>query len=251
MKKRSKLNVNLKIEAKIINCLNYLREIYDKEEPRSFDSVTFTKQFNISATLTTILKNLGIIIPQKNSCITITDKLNEITPRQIHIAINDYKTESRIRVKKRDDKIKAKELAKIQTQLQFENKQKLSGNANKKINNDALMELLRNAPLLPKNEINNMQAGQHFPKSAKDPQQHGKSTLNIKTMNKDMIFQQRDEFLNAYYPKQTDMYFPPIANKFEKPTVEEALSILKQAMKAELRETLRKEIIQELINKNI
>jgi hypothetical protein len=251
MKKRSKLNVNLKIEAKIINCLNYLREIYDKEEPRSFDSVTFTKQFNISATLTTILKNLGIIIPQKNSCITITDKLNEITPRQIHIAINDYKTESRIRVKKRDDKIKAKELAKIQTQLQFENKQKLSGNANKKINNDALMELLRNAPLLPKNEINNMQAGQHFPKSAKDPQQHGKSTLNTKTVNKELIFKERDQFLNAYYPKQSDMYFPPIANKFEKPTVEEALSILKQAMKAELRETLRKEIIQELINKNI
>jgi hypothetical protein len=205
MKKRSKLNVNLKIEAKIINCLNYLRESYDKEEPRSFDSVTFTKQFNISATLTTILKNLGIIISQKNSCITITDKLNEITPRQIHIAINDYKTESRIRIKKRDDKIKAKELAKVQAQLQFESKSKL----------------------------------------------HGQSTSNTKTINKELIFKERDQFLNAFYPKQSDMYFPPVANNFPTPTVSEAINILKQAIKAEMKETLRKEIIQELINKNI
>ena len=211
MKKRSKLSTNLKVEAKIINCLNYLRDNYDKQEPKFFNSVSFTKQLNISATITTIFKNLGIIIPHKNSLITITDKLNEITPRQIHIAINDYKTESRIRVKKRDDKIKAKELAKIQAQMQFDNKQKLSGTKN----NSGYKAVIDQEELR---------------------KQHLFGINNLK---------------DAFYPKQTDMYFPPVSNKFEKPTVEEALSILKQAMKAELRETLRKEIIQELINKNI
>ena len=208
MKKRSKLPTNLKIEAKIINCLNYLRDNYNKEEPKRFNAVLFTKQLNISATITTIFKNLGIIMPHKNSCITITDKLNEITPRQIHIAINDYKTESRIRIKKRDDKIKAKELAKVQAQMQFDNKQKLS-------------------------DIKNNSGY--------------KAVIDQEELRKQHLFNVKD----AFYPKQTDMYFPPVSNKFAPITVEEALSLLKQAMKAELRESLRKEIIQELINKNI
>jgi hypothetical protein len=207
MKKSSK-TTNLKVEAKILKGLNYLRNNFSQTEALPWDNNVFHSECQTTRTFSTVLVNLGVIKHPSRGKILLTEKINSITPREIHLAMKKYATESVKRNNKLKEKLKAKELAKIQAQMQFENKQKLAG----KKNNSGY-----------------------------------KAVIDQEELRKQNLFNLQD----AFYPKQTDMYFPPVANKFEKPTVEEALSILKQAMKAELRETLRKEIIQELINKNI
>jgi hypothetical protein len=209
--KKSNKSVNLQVEAKILKGLNYLRNNFSETEALPWDNNVFHSECQTTRTFSTILVKLGVIKHPKKGIILLTDKFNSITPREIHLEMRKYATESVKRNNKLKEKLKAKELAKIQAQMQFENKQKLTGTKNN--------------------------SGY-------------KAVIDQEELRKQHLFG-TDNLKDAFYPKQTDMYFPPIANKFEKPTVEEALSILKQAMKAELRETLRKEIIQELINKNI
>lgn len=210
MKKSSK-TVNLEVEAKILKGLNYLRNNFSETEALPWDNNHFHSECQTTRTFSTVLVKLGVIEHPKKGMILLTNKLHSITPREIHSAMRKYATESVKRNNKLKEKVKAKELAKIQAQIQFENKQKLSGT---KSNSGY------------------------------------KAVIDQGELRKQHLFGM-DNLRDAFYPKQTDMYFPPVANKFEKPTVEEALSILKQAMKAELREELRKEIIQELISKNI
>ena len=194
MKKQS-TPLNLQAEAKIIKGLNYLRNKFSKTQGQQWDCEGLYKEVQITRTFVTILKNMGVIEYPKRGYIKLTEKIDTITPREVHKAINLYQVVSQKRNKKIKDKIKAQELAKIQSQIRFENKQKLRGT-----NNDlGYKEALRNAVPPPTQPITNLQG--------------------------------------AYYPPTIPL------------TITEAMVILKNAIRAELKEELRREIIAELVSK--
>lgn len=213
MKKKS-TPLNLQAEAKIIKGLNYLRNKFSKTQGQPWDSEALYQEVSITRTFATILKNMGIIEYPKKGYIKLTEKIDTITPREVHKAINLYQVVSQKRNKKIKDKIKAQELAKIQAQIRFENKQKLRG-----INNDnGYQEALRNAPPPPQAQnLFNVQ-GAYYP-----------------TMNQEVSVKQFLDGIDAVLPRGFKL--------------DDMLKTLKAAMREEIKDELRKEIINELISK--
>jgi hypothetical protein len=214
MKKKS-TSINLQSEAKIIKGLNYLRNNFSKSIGQPWDSEALYQEVSITRTFATILKNMGVIEYPKKGHIKLTEKIDTITPREIHKEINAYQTASQKRNKKIKDKIKAQELAKIQAQIRFENKQKLRGTNN----DNGYQEALRNAVPPPQQLIGTSSGYTAIIDQEK--------LRNVPATN----------VQGAYYPSTI-----PIS-------VTEAMAILKNALRAEIKEELRREIINELVSK--
>lgn len=245
--KNKKTPINLRLEANIIKALNHLRNNYSYTDPKRFYAEPIFKEVKLSRVFCTIIKNLGIISYPVPAHVVITNKIDTISPREIHLALNEYQYASQKRVLKKKQKIKALELAKVQSKLRFENKQKLRG-TNTKISNDALMEALRNAPSLPTNDLINLMGGhnknndlgyQEALRNAVPPPQ-AQNLFNVQgayypPMNQDFSVKQLLDGINAVLPRGFKL--------------DDMLKALKAAMREELKEELRKEIINELVSK--
>jgi len=212
--KKKNTSINLQAEAKIIKALNFLRNNFSKQIGQPWNYQQLYDEVSMTRTFPTILKNMGIIEYPKKGHIKLTEKIDTITPREIHKEINAYHNASQKRNKKIKDKIKAQELAKIQAQIRFENKQKLRG-----INNDnGYQEALRNAPPPPQAQnLFNVQ-GAYYP-----------------TMNQEVSVKQFLDGIDAVLPRGFKL--------------DDMLKTLKAAMREEIKDELRKEIINELISK--
>jgi hypothetical protein len=234
MKRTSKTPLNLQAEAKIIKALNYLRNNFSKNIGQPWDSEKFYAEVSITRTFATILKNMGVIEYPKKGHIKLTEKIDTITPIEVHKEVNAYQHASQKRNKKIKDKLKAKELAKIQAQIRFENKQKLRG-FNTKANNDALKELLRNAPSLPNNDLGYQEALRNAP-----PPPQAQNLFNVQ---------------GAYYPQMKDQLalneIMDMVNSFlpKNYKIQDILNGYKSALREEIKDELRREIINELISK--
>jgi hypothetical protein len=234
MKRTSKTPLNLQAEAKIIKALNYLRNNFSKNIGQPWDSEKFYAEVSITRTFATILKNMGVIEYPKKGHIKLTEKIDTITPIEVHKEVNAYQHASQKRNKKIKDKLKAKELAKIQAQIRFENKQKLRG-FNTKANNDALNELLRNAPSLPNNDLGYQEALRNAP-----PPPQAQNLFNVQ---------------GAYYPQMKDQLalneIMDMVNSFlpKNYKIQDILNGYKSALREEIKDELRREIISELISK--
>jgi hypothetical protein len=234
MKRTSKTPLNLQAEAKIIKALNYLRNNFSKNIGQPWDSEKFYAEVSITRTFATILKNMGVIEYPKKGHIKLTEKIDTITPIEVHKEVNAYQHASQKRNKKIKDKLKAKELAKIQAQIRFENKQKLRG-FNTKANNDALNELLRNAPSLPNNDLGYQEALRNAP-----PPPQAQNLFNVQ---------------GAYYPQMKDQLalneIMDMVNSFlpKNYKIQDILNGYKAALREEIKDELRREIINELISK--
>jgi hypothetical protein len=234
MKRTSKTPLNLQAEAKIIKALNYLRNNFSKNIGQPWDSEKFYEEVSITRTFATILKNMGVIEYPKKGHIKLTEKIDTITPIEVHKEVNAYQHASQKRNKKIKDKLKAKELAKIQAQIRFENKQKLRG-FNTKANNDALNELLRNAPSLPNNDLGYQQALRNAP-----PPPQAQNLFNVQgafypQMNGEFNGKEFIDTINSMLPKNFK--------------IQDMLNGFKAAMREEIKDDLRREIISELISK--
>jgi hypothetical protein len=214
MKKKS-TSINLQAEAKIIKALNFLRNNFSKQIGQPWNYQQLYNEVSMTRTFPTILKNMGIIEYPKKGHIKLTEKIDTITPREIHKEINAYHNASQKRNKKLKDKIKAKEIAKIQAQIRFENKQKLRGTNN----DNGYQEALRNAVPPPPQAQNlfNVQ-GAYYP-----------------TMNQEVSVKQFLDGIDAVLPRGFKL--------------DDMLKTLKDAMREEIKDELRKEIINELISK--
>jgi len=212
--KKKNTSINLQAEAKIIKALNFLRNNFSKQIGQPWNYQQLYDEVSMTRTFPTILKNMGIIEYPKKGHIKLTEKIDTITPREIHKEINAYHNASQKRNKKIKDKIKAQELAKIQAQIRCENKQKLRG-----INNDnGYQEALRNAPPPPQAQnLFNVQ-GAYYP-----------------TMNQEVSVKQFLDGIDAVLPRGFKL--------------DDMLKTLKAAMREEIKDELRKEIINELISK--
>ena len=234
MKRTSKTPLNLQAEAKIIKALNYLRNNFSKNIGQPWDSEKFYAEVSITRTFATILKNMGVIEYPKKGHIKLTEKIDTITPIEVHKEVNAYQHASQKRNKKIKDKLKAKELAKIQAQIRFENKQKLRG-FNTKANNDALKELLRNAPSLPNNDLGYQEALRNAP-----PPPQAQNLFNVQ---------------GAYYPQMKDQLalneIMDMVNSFlpKNYKIQDILNGYKAALREEIKDELRREIINELVSK--
>jgi hypothetical protein len=216
MKKQS-TPLNLQAEAKIIKALNFLRNNFSKQIGQPWNYQSLYNEVSMTRTFPTILKNMGIIEYPKKGHIKLTEKIDTITPREIHKEINAYHNASQKRNKKLKDKIKAKELAKIQAQIRFDNKRKLWV----KNNDNGYQEALRNAvppPTTPQAQnLFNVQ-GAYYP-----------------TMNQEVSVKQFLDGIDAVLPRGFKL--------------DDMLKTLKAAMREEIKDELRKEIINELISK--
>jgi hypothetical protein len=233
MKKTSKTPLNLQAEAKIIKALNYLRNNFSKTNGQPWDSEQFYAEVSITRTFATILKNMGVIEYPKKGHIKLTEKIDTITPREIHKEINAYQIESLKRNKKIKDRLKAKELAKVQAQIRFENKQKLRGTT--KANDLGFEEALRNAVPPP-------------------PQFKGSgytAIIDQEELRKHSLFNVQ----GAYYPQMKDQLavneIMDMINSFlpKNYKIQDILNGYKSAMREEIKDELRREIINELISK--
>jgi hypothetical protein len=232
--KNKKTATNLRLEANIIKALNHLRNNYSYTDPKRFDAEAIFKEVKLSRVFSTIIKTLGIIEYPMPAHVVLTDKIDIITPREIHLALNEYQYASQRRSAKKKQKIKAQELAKIQAKLRFENKQKLYG-AKKGISNDALMELLRNAPSLPNNDLGFAEALRNAP-----PPPQAQNLFNVQgayypQMNQDFSVKQLLDGIDAVLPRGFKL--------------DDMLKALKAAMREEIKDELRREIINELVSK--
>jgi hypothetical protein len=234
MKKTSKAPLNLQAEAKIIKALNYLRNNFSKTNGQPWDSEQFYDEVSITRTFATILKNMGVIEYPKKGHIKLTEKIDTITPREIHKQINAYQTESLKRNKKIKDRLKAKELAKVQAQIRFENKQKLRG-INTQADDLGYQEALRNAVPPP-------------------PQFKGSgytATIDQEELRKHNLFNVQ----GAYYPQMKDQLaaneIMDMVNSFlpKNYKIQDILNGYKAALREEIKDELRREIISELISK--
>jgi hypothetical protein len=251
MKRTSKTPLNLQAEAKIIKALNYLRNNFSKTIGQPWDSEQFYAEVSITRTFATILKNMGVIEYPKKGHIKLTEKIDTITPIEVHKEVNAYQHASQKRNKKIKDKLKAKELAKIQAQIRFENKQKLRG-FNTKANNDALNELLRNAPSLPNNDLGYQEALRNA--VPPPPQFKGSgytATIDQEELRKHNLFNVQ----GAYYPQMKDQLalneIMDMVNSFlpKNYQIQDILNGYKAALREEIKDELRREIINELISK--
>ncbi len=213
MKKTSKNPLNLQAEAKIIKALNYLRNKFSKTIGQPWDSEQFYKDVNITRTFATILKNIGIIEYPKRGYIKLTEKIDTITPREIHKEINAYQIASQKRNKKIKDKLKAKELAKVQAQIRFENKQKLHGTNNGNGGYKAIID----QDELRKHNLFNVQ-GAYYPQ-----------------MKDQIAVNEIMDMVNSFLPKNYQ--------------IQDILNGYKAALREEIKDELRREIISELISK--
>jgi len=234
--KRKTPPTNLKLEANIIKALNHIRNNYSYTEPKRFEQDPLFEEVKISRVFVTIIKKLGIIEYPIPAHIVITNKIDTIPARQIHLALNEYSNESQKRSTKKKQKQKAKELAKIQAQIRFENKQKLRG-FNTQANELAYKEALRNAPPMP--EVTNMQVptypqgAQHTPSFVPnlfDVQGAYYPQMNNEFNGKDFI-----DTINAMLPKNYK--------------IQDMLNSFKAALRQEIKDELRREIINELVSK--
>ena len=234
MKKTSKTPLNLQAEAKIIKALNYLRNNFSKTIGQPWDSEQFYAEVSITRTFATILKNMGVIEYPKKGYIKLTEKIDTITPLEVHKEINAYQHASQKRNKKIKDKLKAKELAKIQAQIRFENKQKLRG-INTQADDLGYQEALRNAVPPP-------------------PQFKGSgytATIDQEELRKHNLFNVQ----GAYYPQMNDQLalneIMDMVNSFlpKNYQIQDILNGYKAALREEIKDELRREIINELISK--
>jgi hypothetical protein len=232
--KNKKTATNLRLEANIIKALNHLRNNYSYTDPKRFDAEAIFREVKLSRVFSTIIKNLGIIEYPIPAHVVLTNKIDIITPREIHLALNEYQYASQKRAAKKKQKIKAQELAKIQAKLRFENKQKLYG-AKKGISNDALMELLRNAPSLPNNDLGFAEALRNAP-----PPPQAQNLFNVQgayypPMNEQIAVNEIMGMINSFLPKNYQ--------------IQDILNGYKAALREEIKDELRREIINELISK--
>ena len=232
--KNKKTATNLRLEANIIKALNHLRNNYSYTDPKRFDAEAIFREVKLSRVFSTIIKNLGIIEYPIPAHVVLTNKIDIITPREIHLALNEYQYASQRRTAKKKQKIKAQELAKIQAKLRFENKQKLYG-AKKGISNDALMELLRNAPSLPNNDLGFAEALRNAP-----PPPQAQNLFNVQgsyypQMNEQIAVNEIMGMINSFLPKNYQ--------------IQDILNGYKAALREEIKDELRREIINELISK--
>jgi hypothetical protein len=177
---------------------------------------------------------MGVIEYPKKGHIKLTEKIDTITPIEVHKEVNAYQHASQKRNKKIKDKLKAKELAKIQAQIRFENKQKLRG-FNTKANNDALNELLRNAPSLPNNDLGYQEALRNAP-----PPPQAQNLFNVQgtyypQMKDQLALNEIMDMVNSFLPKNYK--------------IQDILNGYKSALREEIKDELRREIINELISK--
>jgi len=233
MKKTSKSPLNLQAEAKIIKGLNYLRNNFSKTIEQPWDCEDLYIEVNITRTFVTILKNMGVIVYPKRGYIQLTEKIDTITPREVHKEINAYQIESLKRNKKIKDRLKAKELAKVQAQIRFENKQKLRGTT--KANDLGFEEALRNAVPPP-------------------PQFKGSgytAIIDQEELRKHNLFNVQ----GAYYPQMKDQLavneIMDIINSLlpKNYQIQDILNGYKAALREEIKDELRREIINELVSK--
>jgi hypothetical protein len=232
--KNKKTATNLRLEANIIKALNHLRNNYSYTDPKRFDAEAIFREVKLSRVFSTIIKNLGIIEYPIPAHVVLTDKIDIVTPREIHLALNEYQYASQRRTAKKKQKIKAQELAKIQAKLRFENKQKLRG-SNTKISNDALMELLRNAPSLPDNDLGYQKALRNAP-----PPPQAQNLFNVQgayypPMNEQLAVNEIMGMINSFLPKNYQ--------------IQDILNGYKAALREEIKDELRREIINELVSK--
>lgn len=213
MKKTSKTPLNLQAEAKIIKALNYLRNNFSKTIGQPWDSEQFYKDVNITRTFATILKNIGVIEYPKRGHIKLNEKIDSITAREIHKEINAYQHASQKRNKKIKDKLKAKELAKIQAKMRFENKQKLHGTSN---GNGGYKAIIDQDELLNHNLFNVQ--GAYYP-----------------LMNEQLAVNEIMAMINSFLPKNYQ--------------IQDILNGYKAALREEIKDELRREIINELVSK--
>jgi hypothetical protein len=249
--KNNKTAINLRLEANIIKALNHLRNNYSYTDPKRFNAEAIFKEVKLSRVFGTIIKTLGIIEYPMPAHVVLTNKIDIITPREIHLALNEYQYASQRRCAKKKQKIKAQELAKIQSKLRFENKQKLRG-SNTKISNDALMEALRNAPSLPTNDLINLMGGgfnkknndngyQEALRNAVPPPPQAQNLFNVQgayypPTNQDFSVKQLLDGIDAVLPRGFKLG--------------DMLKTLKAAMREEIKDELRREIIADLVNKS-
>jgi hypothetical protein len=234
MKKTSKTPLNLQAEAKIIKGLNYLRNNFSKTIGQKWDSELFYEEVSITRTFATILKNMGVIEYPKKGYIKLTEKIDTITPREVHKEVNAYQHASQKRNKKIKDKLKAKELAKIQSQIRFENKQKLRG-FNTQANDLGYQEALRNAvPPPPQFKSSGYTA-----------------TIDQEELRKQNLFNVQ----GAYYPQMNEQLavneIMGMINSFlpKNYQIQDILNGYKAALREEIKDELRREIINELVSK--
>jgi hypothetical protein len=213
MKKTSKTPLNLQAEAKIIKALNYLRNNFSKTNGQPWDSEQFYKDVNITRTFATILKNIGVIEYPKRGYIKLNEKIDTITAREIHKEINAYQHASQKRNKKIKDKLKAKELAKIQAKMRFENKQKLNGTSN---GSGGYKAIIDQDELLNHNLFNVQ--GAYYP-----------------PMNEQLAVNEIMGMINSFLPKNYQ--------------IQDILNGYKAALREEIKDELRREIINELVSK--
>jgi hypothetical protein len=235
MKRTSKTPLNLQAEAKIIKALNYLRNNFSKTIGQPWDSEQFYAEVSITRTFATILKNMGVIEYPKKGHIKLTEKIDTITPLEVHKEVNAYQHASQKRNKKIKEKLKAKELAKIQAQIRFENKQKLRG-FNTQANDLGYQEALRNAVPPPQQLSGN---GGY------------KAIIDQEELRKHNLFNVQ----GAYYPQMKDQLavneIMDMVNSFlpKNYQIQDILNGYKAALREEIKDELRREIISELISK--
>lgn len=239
MKKKT-TPINLTIEANIIKALNHLRNNYSYVEPKRFDQEEVFRDVKLTRVFVTIIKHLGIIEYPIPAHIVVTNKIETITPREIHLAIAEYAKASQKRAAKKKQKIKAQELAKVQAKLRFENKRKLRG-----VNNDnGYQEALRNAVPPPQpsfNDAYNTFFNRLNPlANAPTPPPQPQNLFNVQgayypTINDEIGIKQLLDSMDSILPKGFK--------------IEDMLKSLKAALREELKDELRKEIINELISK--
>jgi hypothetical protein len=240
MKKKS-TSINLQAEAKIIKALNFLRNNFSKQIGQPWNYQSLYNEVSMTRTFPTILKNMGIIEYPKKGHIKLTEKIDTITPREIHKEINAYHNASQKRNKKLKDKIKAKEIAKIQAQIRFENKQKLRGT----IDNSGYKAIIDQDELRMQNMVtrhaNTKDNGyQEALRNAVPPPPQAQNLFNVQgayypTMNQEVSVKQFLDGIDAVLPRGFKL--------------DDMLKTLKDSMREEIKDELRKEIINELISK--
>lgn len=247
MKKKT-TPINLTIEANIIKALNHLRNNYSYVEPKRFDQEEVFRDVKLTRVFVTIIKHLGIIEYPIPAHIVVTNKIETISPREIHLAIAEYAKASQKRAAKKKQKIKAQELAKVQAKLRFENKRKLRG-----VNNDnGYQEALRNAVPPPQpsfNDAYNTFFNRLNPlANASTPPPQPQNLFNVQGAYYPQMNTNMPETSGELSTKELlDMMDTILPKGFKIPDM---LKAMKAALREEIKDELRREIIADLVSKS-
>jgi len=101
---------------KIQNYLDALKERYSNTELRSIDFKEIRKEFGVSALISTVLKQNGMIGISDNKVI-LFDRIYRTNATEVHKKIQEYSSDSAQRRKKRNYKKKQKTLFEPKTNL--------------------------------------------------------------------------------------------------------------------------------------